>query len=454
MREFLNHKLHLGSLRQLVCWLVMVPPVAALAGSASAGFLWLLNFVTGSRVSHPWLLFFLPVAGILIFSIYRAVGGNADRGTNLILDEIHKPGGGVPVRMAPLVLLTTLITHLFGGSAGREGTAVQMGGGLASGFIEAFRIRYPHRRMLLMAGMAAGFGSVFGTPLAGAVFAMEVLAVGRIRYESLVPCLIAGLIGDFVCSAWGIHHTSYHIDAISHSGRWGAGHFDWVVMGYSLIAGIAFGLAALLFSEFTHAIQQQFRSRIPYAWLRPALGGALVIGLTFVLGTRSYLGLGVVSADPGDVTIVSCFHPGGATAWSWIWKLIMTAITLGSGFKGGEVTPLFFIGAALGNVLSRIFGVPTDLFAGLGFVAVFAGASNTPLACTLMGIELFGAGHAPYLASACFVAYLFSGHSGIYGSQRLATPKILEHDAMMELTLAELRSTRDRPASPPPDKSA
>ncbi len=451
MKEFLNHRTHLDSLRQLGSWLLLVTPVAALAGSASALFLWALDRVTQLRFEQPWLLFLLPLAGPVIVWLYRAFGGNSERGTNLLLDAIHEPSGGVPARMAPLVLVTTLLTHLFGGSAGREGTAIQMGGGLAGGFIDWFRIAERHRRTLLLAGVAAGFGSVFGTPLAGAVFAMEVLAIGRMRYEALVPCLLAGLVGDLTCSAWGIQHTRYHIAVVSASARFGFGHLDLLLLAKVLLAGLAFGLVSLLFSDLTHALETQFKARIHRPWLRPVIGGVAVIAFASALGTRSYLGLGVGSPIVGDVSILSCFHADGATTWSWLWKLLFTAVTLSSGFKGGEVTPLFFIGAALGNALSVLLGAPPDLFAGLGLVAVFAGASNTPLACTLMGIELFGAEHAPYLAVACFVAYLFSGHSGIYGSQRVAIPKVLEHDVRSEITLTELRqrSEETQGAKPP-----
>ncbi len=450
MRHFLDHRAHLGSLRQLGVWLLLVTPVAVLAGSASALFLWSLERVTALRLSAPWLLYLLPVAGVLMVWLYQTWGATAERGTNLLLDEIHQPGGGVPGLMAPLILVTTLITHLCGGSAGREGTAVQMGGGLAASFMSWFRVAERHRRTLLLAGVAAGFGSVFGTPLAGAVFAMEVLTIGRTRYEALVPCLLAGLLGDLTCSAWGVGHTPYHIALVTPSARFGFGHLDLLLLGKVLFAGTVFGLVALLFAELTHALQQQFRQRLNRPWLRPVVGGLAVIGLTLLLDDRSYLGLGVSSPNPADVTIVSCFQAGGATGWSWLAKLAFTAVTLGSGFKGGEVTPLFFIGAALGNALAGLLGAPVDLLAGLGFVAVFAGASNTPLACTLMGIELFGAAHAPYLAVACFVAYLFSGHSGIYSAQRVALPKILAHDVPEGITLGELRHNRpqnDRTAS-------
>ncbi|HTI69597.1 MAG TPA: voltage-gated chloride channel family protein [Candidatus Limnocylindria bacterium] len=457
MNELLNHRARWASLQQLGIWLVLVTPVAAMAGSASAGFLWALDAVTRLRFDFPWLLFLLPLAGPVIVWLYQTWGGKSERGTNLLIDEIHQPGGGVPVRMAPLVLITTLITHLFGGSAGREGTAVQMGGGLASGFVRWFRVPERHRRMLLMAGVAAGFGSVFGTPLAGAVFAMEVLAIGSMRYDALIPCLVAALGGDLVCSAWGIKHTVYHIAIAEPSARFGFGHLDLLLVLKAMGAGAVFGLCSLLFSDLTHTLQNQFQRHVSHPWLRPMIGGALVIALTYTIQDRSYLGLGVKSPVPGEVTILSCFTAGGATSFSWLWKTLFTAITLGSGFKGGEVTPLFYIGAAMGNLLSRIMDAPVDLFAGLGFVAVFSGASNTPLACTLMGIELFGAEHGVYLGVACFTAYLFSGHSGIYGSQRIAITKGEADPLAADMTLNELRHRKHQdsgsPTEPPPPKS-
>ena len=417
MKRLLDPREHLGNVRQLLQWTLLAVPVGLLSGSASALFLWSLDAVTKLRMEHGWLLFLLPVAGVLIHLIYHFFGKSAEGGNNLILEQIHEPGGGVPTRMAPLVLICTLITHLFGGSAGREGTAVQMGGSLATAFQRLLRIDPAHQRTLLMAGIAAGFGSVFGTPLTGAIFAMEVIVVGRVQYEALIPVLVASIVGDLTCSAWGIHHTSYHIDLT------GNGHPDLKLLGLVVAAAICFGIVSRLFSALSHTLQAFWKRIIPLPWLRPVVGGSLVIGLVYLLGTRDYLGIGVSNSDSSAVTILSAFRPGGATPWSWWWKLLFTALTLSCGFKGGEVTPLFFIGATLGNALAVAMGVPVDLFAGLGFIAVFAGAANTPLACTLMGVELFGAHHTVYFAVACFVAYFFSGHSGIYRAQLIGVPK-------------------------------
>lgn len=409
-----NPRHHAALILYLLKWVVLLVPVAAAIGSACAFFLWALDAVTRVQWENPWLLYLLPLAGAAIGGIYASIGKSTEAGNNLIVDQIHQPGGGVPKRMAPLVLFATLVTHLFGGSAGREGTAVQMGGSIASAFRTLFGLNDDDTRTLLMCGVAAGFGAVFGTPLAGAVFAMEVLSLGRMNYRALIPCLAAGVMADRVCLLWGAQHTHYEIaKGVAFSGP---------LLAKVIVAAVAFGLAALLFSEVAHGLQHTFKKYIASPLLRPAVGGVMVIGLAFLIG-RDYLGLGVSSPNPNTVTIVSSFHAGGAQSWSWLWKLIFTCVTVSSGFKGGEVTPLFFVGAALGNTLAILFGAPPDLFAGLGLVAVFAGAANTPLACTLMGIELFGGENAIYFAIACFLAYAFSGHSGIYLSQRIGAAK-------------------------------
>lgn len=411
----------LATLRRLAFETLLAVPVGLLAGSASALFLWALDRVTETRWENPWLLWLLPIGGFAVGWLYHKIGSKAEGGTNLVLEQIHAPGGGVPARMAPLVLIGTLITHLFGGSAGREGTAIQMGGSLASAFARLCRIDAENLRVLLMAGVAAGFGSVFGTPLAGAIFALEVLVIGRVRYDALIPVLVASIVGDVTCSAWGIHHAIYHIGLGNSTALHTA--LDPLLMARVVGAALIFGLVSRFFAEITHALQNAFKRLVTYAPLRPVFGGAIVIALVYIAGTRDYLGIGVSSPDPAAVTLLSSFHVGGATTWSWAWKFLFTAVTLASGFKGGEVTPLFFIGATLGHALALALGAPVDLFAGLGFIAVFAGATNTPLACTLMGIELFGAHYAVYFAVACWIAYALSGHSGIYSAQRLGIPK-------------------------------
>jgi H+/Cl- antiporter ClcA len=403
-------------------WLALLVPMAAVIGSASAFFIWALNAVTLLRFDHPWLLYFLPLAGLGIGLLYHRYGRAAAAGNNLLIDEIHQPGAGVPRRMAPLILIGTLVTHLFGGSAGREGTAVQMGGGIAATFARHLKLDSASVRILLMAGVAAGFGSVFGTPVAGAVFALEVLIVGRVQYDALVPCFFAAVIADWTCRFWGIGHTHYHVE-VPEAGSW----MDPWLMAKVVLASIGFGLVSLLFSKASHRLGDFFRNTIARPELRPVVGGLLVIALVFISGTSDYLGLGILADRPDAISLPTLFTSSEIPASAWMWKFAFTLITLASGFKGGEVTPLFFIGAALGNVMAFALGAPLDLFAALGFVAIFAGATNTPLASTLLGIELFGSGNTIYIATACIIAYRCSGARGIYPSQRThpKTPTII-----------------------------
>lgn len=395
-------------------------PVAIAIGSMIALFLVMLNWAIHFRFVHTWLLYLLPLAGIGIHLLYKWYGASAERGNNLIIDEIHQPGAGVPKRMAPLILITTVITHLFGGSAGREGTAVQIGGSLANFFVSLFKLNEDDKQMLLTAGIAAGFGAVFGTPFTGMIFAMEVLTVGKLKYEVWLPCLIAGWVGDQTVAAWGVQHTPYYIANIpggqEYFGR--RFHFELGLLLKTVPAAALFGLASYSFAKGAHLVKDQFNKWVKISWLIPVCGGLIIIGLTFLVGKPDYLSLGVNPEYPGAVTLVSAFQQGGADFFSWLWKLIFTTITLGSGFKGGEVTPLFYIGATLGNTLAGILHAPVGLFAGLGFIAVFAGATKTPLACTVMGMELFGPGFVIFYAVACFVAFLCSGKVGIYSAQR------------------------------------
>ncbi|MBB3147212.1 H+/Cl- antiporter ClcA/PII-like signaling protein [Phyllobacterium trifolii] len=432
--------LRVQQIRSLANWIVIVVPMAIAVGSLVALFLWSLDRATELRFEFPWLIYFMPVAGFAMVWAYAKFGKTAEGGNNLIVDQIHEPGGGVPLRMAPFILVTTVLTHLVGGSAGREGTAVQLGGSLASAFGKVFKLTPADIRILLMAGIAAGFGAVFGTPIAGAVFALEVLTIGRMQYEALLPALLAAVVADWTCHAWSIGHVQYSIGYLGGVGEGIGFHLDALLMLKVVIAGFAFGLAAHFFAELSHLASSAYKAILPYAPLRPVLASAILFGLVYYLGTTEYLGLGVWSPNPEDATIVGFFRPDHTDYWSWAWKGLFTIVTLSAGFKGGEVTPLFFIGAALGSALAGVLGAPPDLFAGLGFVAVFAGATNTPLACLIMGIELFGATDSVYIAVACFVAYLCSGHSSIYLSQRVGVPKTAAaNDIPLDISVRHMR---------------
>jgi H+/Cl- antiporter ClcA len=406
-----------GIVRYLVKWTPIGILAGVLAGSASALLLVMLNEATAYRESHKWIIALLPVAGLLVGCLYRYLGSAVEAGNNLILDEIHDPQRTIPIRMTPLILIGTGLTHLFGGSAGREGTAIQTGASLADQLARPFGLNGPERRMLLMAGVSAGFGSVFGTPLAGAVFGLEVLMIGAVSYEAIAPCFIAAFIGDLTTRAWHVHHTIYRVSEVP------ALSFAGVV--WAAVAGAVFGLVAMAFARVTHAIGAAFKGAIAWAPLRPFVGGVVVALAVVAVGTTRYIGLGVP-------TIVEAFG-GRHRPWDFAAKFVFTAVTLGAGFKGGEVTPLFYIGATLGNALSYVLPLPPSLLAGMGFVAVFAGAANTPVASTLMAMELFGGEAGAYAGIACVASYLFSGHSGIYRAQRRG---VIKHGASEAGSLA------------------
>ncbi|WP_129715189.1 voltage-gated chloride channel family protein [Pedobacter sp. SYP-B3415] len=381
-------------------WIILTAVIGALAGSASAFFLTALDAVTVYRETHGRIIFLLPVAGLAIGLLYHYFGKSIVKGNTLIIEEIHKPSGIIPLIMAPFILVSTLLTHLFGGSAGREGTAVQIGGAISDQFSHWFGLDHRDRNILLICGISAGFSSVFGTPLAGTVFALEVFLLGSMRYHALFPALLSAIFADLSCRFWGVGHTHYTVSAVP--------ELNLVHIGMAAVAGVLFGLTARCFSLLNHWLTAQFARFIGYPPLRPLWGGIIVLALLLLAGTR-YAGLGIpVIADAFR------FAQPGET---FLLKMLLTCLTLSAGFKGGEVTPLFFIGATLGSFLSALMPMPVSLLAGMGFVAVFAGAANTPLACILMGIELFGSAPAVYIAVACVLAYLVSGSRGIYGGQ-------------------------------------
>lgn len=404
---FLKRLEQIALIPYAVRWLALSTLVGLLAGSASALFLVTLDAVTGYREAHRWMVWLLPLAGFAVGWVYLQIGQSVEAGNNLLIDEIHDPQKVVPLRMAPLILVSTVISHLFGASVGREGTAVQMGGALADQLTRLFKLDTEARRILLMAGIAAGFASVFGTPLAGAVFALEVLAIGRLRYDALLACSIAAIVGDQTTLLWGVQHTPYAAGAIPALGLWG--------LTATLIAGGVFGVTGMLFATGAHRLSAFMKQHVPYAPMRPLIGGVFIAAALWFLGAWRYAGLGVPA-------IAEAFTQPLAP-WDFLGKMGFTIAALGTGFKGGEVTPLFFIGATLGNALAPLLHLPFALVAALGFVAVFAGAANTPLACTLMAVELFGADIGVHALVACVISYLFSGHSGIYKSQRVGQAK-------------------------------
>lgn len=393
--------------QSVIAWFLICSIVAICVGSATALFLVSLEWATNFRDANYWIIALLPIAGFIVGAFFHYWGKSIEAGNNLIIDNIHNPKKIIPFYMAPFILIGTIITHLFGGSAGREGTAIQMGGSIADQFTTLFRLKNQDRQILLIAGMSAGFGSVFGTPLAGAVFGLEVYNIGNIKYNAIFPAFVAAILADFITHSWGVGHTIFSIPNIP--------HIDIINLIYVIIAGIAFGLTARLFVKTTGFVSSLSKNKIKYPPLRPLIGGSIIALIVFISGSTMYIGLGVPTISESFII--------QQEPYSFAIKLLLTAITLGVGFKGGEVTPLFFIGATLGSALSLVIPIPIGLMAGMGFVAVFAGAANTPLACSIMAMELFGSECGVYVAIACIVAYLISGHNGIYSSQIIGQAK-------------------------------
>lgn len=406
LKIFLAHEISI--IRYLIKWLFICLLIGGLIGTASAGFLISLEWVTNYRESNKWIIALLPVAGLLTGMSYYYFGKEVEAGNNLLIDTIHKPSRKkIPFLMAPLVYLGTIASHLFGGSAGREGTAIQMAGSIADQFTTPLKLNGEERKVLIIAAIAAGFGSVFGTPMAGALFGLEVFLIGKIRYNAILPAFLAAIIANVVGDLWNAPHTHYHIDFIP--------LLSLTNIIYSILAGIAFGMCAYAFSKSQEKLSSLFNSKISYPPLRTLIGGAIVALAVLLVGTTKYIGLGIP-------TIVESFDKT-LPLYDFIAKSLFTIVTLASGFKGGEVTPLFFIGSTMGNALSYILPLPLGLLAGMGFVAVFAGATNTPIACTIMAIELFGVECGVYVALACIVSYLISGHSSIYKNQIIGVAK-------------------------------
>jgi H+/Cl- antiporter ClcA len=388
-----------------VKWLAIYILVGGIVGSATAFFLQTLDYVTLLRTNHIWVVYFLPIVGLAIGLLYYYYGDAANKGNNLLIETHHSLENGetpkpIPFKMAPMVFLSTLLTHIAGGSAGREGTAVQMGGAIADQFTGFFKLNTADRKTILIIGISSGFAAVFGTPLAGAIFALEILSVTNAKKNQLATSLFVAYIAHYSCLAWQVKHTIYSIPNIP--------AISLTTLAWTIIAGIIFGLTALAFTSTGRLFENVF-NKIKFEPLRPFIGGIIIALFIVVFNSTKFIGLGIPTIQDAFIN--------NAGQFDFVIKLILTSFTLSAGFKGGEVTPLFFIGATLGNILIWFIPLPMALLAGMGFVAIFSGATNCVYASIALGLELFGMKAGVYIGLASVVAYFTSGPNGIYSAQ-------------------------------------
>ncbi|WP_313526085.1 chloride channel protein [Anaerotignum sp.] len=391
-----------------VKWVIIGGIVGAVVGAIGIAFHWLLEEATSFRMEHPTIVWLLPVAGLLIISLYHLLGMKNDRGTNFILVAVRQ-NEEVSLRMAPLIFLSTVLTHLFGGSAGREGAALQLGGSIASYMGRIINLNEKDKRIITLSGMAAGFSALFGTPLTAVIFSMEVISVGIMHYSAIVPGTVAALVAAGLAQGLGFQPTAFALFGVPQG-------LDLKIALSVGILGIICAMVSMFFCIVMDKMAHGYKLYIKNPYIRAFAGGALVIGLTLLLDCADYNGAGM--------DIIQKAVGGEAKPEAFLLKILFTAITLGAGFKGGEIVPTFFVGATLGCVLGPILGLSPSFAAGLGMTAVFCGVTNCAIASVVLCIELFGATGIAYYALCCGISYMLSGYYGLYSEQKIMYSKV------------------------------
>ena len=386
-------------------WVLLSVVTGLVCGVVGSAFHLTVDKATEIRLDNPWLIFLLPVGGVLIAFIYR-VSHMEGEGTNGIIDSIHD-GGRVHIRLVPVIFISTAITHLVGGSAGREGAALQIGGGIGYRVGRMLKLDDKDMRLVTLCGMSAVFAALFGTPLTATIFALEVISVGVLYYSGLIPCLVASVTAYGVSRLFGIAPMRYTV------------LLEPLEVGLLVrvcILAVTCAVVSMVFCIAMHKTEQFASTKIKNGYLRAAVGGVIVIALTLIAGSDSYNGIGT------DV-IASALGEGKAPTWGFLWKIVFTAVTIGFGFKGGEIVPTMFIGAVLGCTVGPLLGIPAQFAAAIALVAVFCGAVNCPIASIILSVELFGSGELLYFALACGISYMLSGYFGLYSSQKIMYSK-------------------------------
>ena len=387
-------------------WSLIAVVTGGIGGALGAGFRWSITYVTDIRTQNPWLCYLLPVGGVIIAFLYRVtkLSGHAD--TNLIINSVRSEEK-VPITLAPVIFLSTVITHLFGGSAGREGAALQLGGCIGSFIGRVVKLNEKDMPIALMCGMSGLFSALFGTPLTATVFAMEVISVGIIYYSAFLPCIVAALTAFGVTNLFGLAPTKYALEDIP--------ELNIVNILTVAVIGLAAAVTSIAFCvllEKTHACAVRFFKN---EYLRTAVGGTAIALLTLLIGTR-YNGIG------GEV-IAEAITQGKALPYDFLLKMVFTVITIGFGYKGGEIIPTFFIGAAMGATIAPLLGLPASFGAAVGLIALFCAVVNCPIASIILSIELFGSSGLIFFAVALCVSYMLSGYYSLYSGQKIMYSK-------------------------------
>lgn len=406
---FEKHQNQLGELRMALMsfgkWLILALVTGAVVGVVGVMFLFSINFVTDLRKAHEWLIFLLPLSGLLIVLLYHLSGVKKPQGTDLVLQAVRSPEP-IPFRMAPLIFISTVLTHFCGGSAGREGAALQLGGSIGFSLGKVFRLDEKDRHIITMCGMSAAFTALFGTPIASTVFAMEVTSVGVMYYASLVPCAVASITAAYLAQLFGLKSEFPHL--------FFSGGLEPKKLLLTLLLSMLCGALSIVFCFVLRKSGKLYHHFFKNAYVKIAVGGVLVALLSLVFG-KDYLGSGI--------DVIRSALLGQARPEAFLLKLLFTALTLGAGFKGGEIVPGFFVGATFGCTVGSLLGIDPALGAAVGLLSVFCGVTNCPLSAVLFGVELFGAGGLPYYLLAAAVSYMLSGYSGLYDKQKILYSK-------------------------------
>ena len=403
LRKYIDHMGPYAA--ALLKWIVVGGLVGGVGGVVGALFHLGGNYAPSVRLAHPWVLYLLPLGGLVIAGLYRLCKLEG-KGTNAVIESVHF-GSDVPVLLVPLIFVSTVITHLCGGSAGREGAALQIGGGIGYRTGRLLHLGEKDLPLATLCGMSGVFSALFGTPLTATVFALEVISVGVLYYAGLVPCITAAMTGYLISLLLGVPPTRFTV-AMPALDAW--------TMLLVLVLAILCALVSILFCRGLHITEHLAARLVKNSYLRAAAGGVVIIALTLLLGTTDYNGAGM--------DVIQRALNGQANGWAWLLKLLFTAITIGCGFKGGEVVPSFFVGAAFGCWVGTLLGLPPAFAAAIGLVAVFCGAVNCPIASVVLSVEMFGAEGMLYFAMACAISYVLSGYCGLYSSQTILYSKL------------------------------